>query len=190
MTPHNGEPLSLTSRRTLLALRGSSDAPHRADPEQVKQVLLAFAERLQGRYPFTFAKARRDLHSELNREIQERLVTHFLFGAISESSSLSYHLRDETWILGGKLIRHLGVGGENYCPHEFDPEEKRLAHDIGDRRFEELMRLARELGSKIQFRDGPVNATEHALAWSFRYVWQLLKAAKWEGAEHPDPHRK
>ena len=186
----NGERGLLTSRRTLLAMRSANAEPQRADPEEVKQVLLRFAERLQARYPFQFAKAKRDLPDEINREAQERLVTHFLFGAVAETSGLHHRLRDEAWALGGKLIRHLGVGGENFCPTEFDPEEKRLAHDIGERRFEELMRLTQQLGSRIQFRDGPVNATEHVLAWSFRYVWQMLKAAKWEGAEHLDPHRR
>lgn len=180
----------MTSRRILLAERGSATEPQPADLELIKRLLLGLAERLQVRYPFKFAKARRDLLSELHREIQERIVTHFLFGALSEGSRLNSKQRDDAWRLGGKLILHLGVGGENFCPKEFDAEEKQLARAIGDRRFEELMKLTQQLGSKIQFGDGPVNATEHVLAWSFRYVWQMLKAAKWEGAEHPDPRRR
>ena len=190
MTQKTGEHQPLTSRRTLLALRASGKEPERADLEQVRHLLLRFTDRLQDRYPFNFATAQRDLPSEDHRRIQECLVTHFLFGAIAEASSLDHHLRDEAWALGAKLIRHLGSGGENFCPREFDVEEKRIAQEIGERRFEELMHLAQQLGSRIKFRNGPVNSAEHVLAWSFRYVWQMLKAAKWEGAEHPVPHRR
>ncbi|MBI2946604.1 MAG: hypothetical protein HYY23_03095 [Verrucomicrobia bacterium] len=146
----------------------------------VKDHLLGFVLNLQKKYPFKFAVAYRDLESEVNKQAQERLTTHFLFSAISEMSALDPKLKEPVWLLGRLLSKQIGKGGENFRPHEFNSAEKALAQEIGEQSFEILIRKAEELSVAMKFKIGPVNSAEHVISWSFRYLGQLLKAAKWE----------
>lgn len=174
------KPKLLSSRRSLETLRNSDQASQAEHLEFVKWGIYGFLEKLQKRYPFTFAPALRGLNSEINRQVQERLATHFLIGAIAELSGLPAALRDRVWDLGGLLCKQIGRGGDNFYPKAFDPEERTLAETIGEKSFGELLLIAEELSMAMKFKLGPVNSAEHVLSWCFRYVGQLLKAAKWE----------
>ncbi|MBM3840139.1 MAG: hypothetical protein FJ398_19665 [Verrucomicrobia bacterium] len=167
-------------RKPLRLLRANLAEDQPLDANLVKEHLLAFVLKLQEKYPFRFAVAYRGLDSELNKQAQERLTTHFLFSAISEMSALDSKLKELVWLLGRLLSKQIGKGGENFRPHEFSPKERALAQEIGESSFEELIRKAEELSLAMKFKIGPVNSAEHVLAWSFRYLRQLLKAAKWE----------
>lgn len=150
------------------------------DVNLVKNHLLGFVLKLQKKYPFKFAVAYRDLESEMNKQSQERLTTHFLFGAISELSPFDAKLKDSVWALGALLSKQVGKGGENFRPREFNAREKALAEEIGEGNFDLLIRSAEALSIAMKFKMGPVNSPEHAIAWCFRYLGQLLKAARWE----------
>ncbi|MBI4663679.1 MAG: hypothetical protein HY735_33170 [Verrucomicrobia bacterium] len=156
----------------------------RLEVSVVKDHLLGFVQKLQERYPFKFAVAYRNLESEVNKQTQERLTTYFLFGAISELSGLEPAVKEKIWALGALLCKQVGKGGENFCPHEFNPAEKTLAEEIGEKHFDVLLQKAEELSVAMKFKIGPVNSAEHVVAWTFRYVGQLLKAAKWESLKH------
>lgn len=170
----------LSSRRRLETLRNYDQSSQAEHLEFVKWGIYGFLEKLQKRYPFTFASALRGLRSEINRQVQERLTTHFLIGAIAELSGLPPALRDRVWDLGGLLCKQIGRGGDNFYPKAFDSEERVLAETIGEESFGEMLLIAEELSKAMKFKLGPVNSAEHVLSWCFRYVGQLLKAAKWE----------
>ena len=150
------------------------------DVNLVKDHLLGFVQKLQKRYPFRFAVAYRDLKSEVNKQAQERLTTHFLFGAISELSPLDAKVKESVWALGALLSNQIGKGGENFRAHQFNPAEKTLAEEIGETNFALLRRSAEDLSLAMKFKMGPVNSAEHVISWSFRYFGQLLNAARWE----------
>jgi hypothetical protein len=167
-------------RKSLRLLRAHLTEDEPLDAKLVKDHLLAFVMNLQTKYPFRFAVAYRGLDSEVNKQVQERLTTHFLFSAVSEMSSLEPKPKELVWLLGRLLSKQIGKGGENFRPHEFNPKEKALAQEIGETNFEQLIRQAEELSVAMKFKIGPVNSAEHVIVWSFRYLGQLLKAARWE----------
>jgi hypothetical protein len=180
--------MPLTARRSLQALRRAASADEVSEAQILVPQIWNFAHRLQEKYPFTFVKALRDLPNEQNRWLQERLVTHFLFGAIAELSRIDEALIEKAWALGAQLSRTIGKGGENFRPQEFNEEQKRLAEEIGEKNFQLFIDLAEELSLAVSFKLGPVNSSEHVVVWCFRYLRQLLSAAKWESVpRHPVP---
>ena len=172
-----------TFRRTLRMLRNNSGGNEPIEVNLVKEHLLEFVEKLQGRYPFKFAIAYRDLKSEVNKQAQERLTTHCLIGAISELSALDPKLKENAWELAALLSHQIGKGGEHFHPLEFSEQEKALAEEIGEANVDLLLGAAEKLSLAIRFKMVPVNTSEHVISWSFRYVKQLLKAAKWESIQ-------
>jgi hypothetical protein len=178
--------MSLTARRSLQALRRAASKDELPEPQILVPQIWNFAHRLQEKYPFTFVKALRDLPNEQNRWIQERLVTHFLFGAIAELSRIDQALIDKAWLLGAQLSRTIGKGGENFRPQEFNEEQKRLAEEIGAKNFQTFLNKAEELSLAVSFKLGPVNSSEHVVVWCFRYVRLLFSSAKWESVSR-DP---
>lgn len=172
---------NLTYRHSLLARRAGGQS---VDTDVVMEHLLGFVYKLQRRYPFNFAVAYRDAQSEANKQVQERLTCHYLFGAVSEMAEVEAGIREKIWRLGGILSGQIAMGGENFRPAQFSTEEKKLAVEIGEDVFSELLIKIEELSLRMKFSIGPVNPAEHAICWSFRYVRQLLQAAKWE-SKHP-----
>ena len=170
-------------RRSLKALRARAGNGNPLALSVIKDELLGFVDELQKRYPFVFAVAYRNFSSELNKQAQERLTTHFLIGAIAELTTLDSNLKDRVWTLGGLLSKQIGKGGENFRPRQFNRSEKAIAEEIGEKNFGLLTVKADELSGALRFRMGPVNSGEHVIIWSFRYVGQFLKAAKWEGTK-------
>ena len=153
------------------------------DLETVKDHFVGFVHKLQSRYAFRFAKAHRALKDERNRWIQERLVTHFLFGSLAEGLDLPPENVEKVWTLGGRASQMIEKGGENSRPTEFDATEKNLAQEIGEKTFDLMIQRAEELSLAMKFKMGPVNVEEHVIAWCFCYVRQLLHAAKWESVK-------
>lgn len=180
--------MALTARRSIHALRCAAQPNGHPEIEVVVRHIWKFAHRLQKRYPFNFANAQRDLPDERHRWVQERLVSYFLFGVIAELSGIDDKQLNNAWSLASRLSRTIGKGGENFSPHEFTVEEKKLAEEIGKYTFMRFIQQAEQLSLKMNFKFGPVNSAEHVIAWCFRYVRQLLGAAKWEsvprGSEH------
>lgn len=174
---------SLTFRRSLKALRSSLEQNSSIETAVVKEHLWGFVDHLQRKYPFTFAIAYRNLKSERNKQVQERLTTHFLLGAISELADMDAERKELVWNLGALLCRHVGKGGENFRPHQFTASEQKLAEEIGEAQFDLLIHKAEELSMSMKFRMGPVNTIEHVISWSFLYAAQLLKAARWESTQ-------
>lgn len=173
-------PRVLASRRSLTAFRTAPPENYNVRLEAAKEHLTRFAQRLQDRYPFRFITAYRNLDSERHKQVQERLVTLFLFGAVAELSGLPPETKDRVWELGKALSRSIGKGGDNYFPREFTDAERKLAREIGEQNFHELIHHAEQLSLAMKFKIGPVNSAEHSISWCFRYLGQLLKAAKWE----------
>jgi hypothetical protein len=163
-----------------MTLRASLQDSQAPQSEIVKDHVLVFAGKLQRRYPFQFAKAFRHLEDEQNRWIQERLMTYFLFGAVAELSGIDDATVQKIWKLGVDLSRTIGKGGEHFRPKEFDSADKTLAEEIGEKNFDLLVLKLEELGHQMEFKMGPVNPAEHVIIWCFRYMRQLLLAAKWE----------
>jgi len=176
--------MSLTARRSIHLLCSSAIQNGLPDLHFIVPHIWRFVNVLQSKYPFTFATAKRDVPDEHNRWIQERLVTYFLFGVIAELSAIDQELINKTWVLGSHLSRTIGKGGENFRPREFIAVEKSLAEEIGPKNFELFAAKAEELSLAMNFKLGPVNSAEHVVAWCFRYVRQLLSAAKWESVPH------
>jgi hypothetical protein len=176
-------------RRPFETLRSGGPEDRAGRVDLVKWSIYAFLDKLQKRYPFTFAPALRGLPSELNRQTQERLTTHFLLGVIAELSELEPEVMDRVWELGKLLSKQIGRGGENFWPRQFTLAERKAAQDIGQKNYDRLLEQAEELSMAMKFKLGPVNSSEHVLAWCFRYVGQLLKAAKWESVHNEAPKR-
>jgi hypothetical protein len=173
--------MSLTTRRAVQTLlRRSHDQNRVQDLETVASHVWHFVHALQKRYPFNFATAHRDLPDEHHRWIQEQLVSYLLFGMIAELTRMEQPLADKAWVLGSHLGKMIGKGGEHFWPREFNPVEKSLAEEIGEKHFAQFVGRAEELSLAMNFKLGPVNSAEHVVAWSFRYVRQLIMAAKWE----------
>jgi hypothetical protein len=170
-------------RRSLKLLRKNSGEGNPIELCVIKDQLLGFVEELQKKYPFTFAVAYRNFKSELNKQAQERMTTHFLIGAIAELTTLESDLKERVWALGGLLSKQIGKGGENFRPRQFNRSVKAIAEEIGEKNFSLLIEKANELSAAFEFKMGPVNSGEHVILWSFRYVGQFLKAAKWEGTK-------
>ncbi len=170
-------------RRSLKLMRERSGDGNSLAPSVIKDQLLGFVDELQKKYPFRFAVAYRNFDSEVNKQAQERLTTHFLIGAISEMTTLESHLKGRVWTLGGLLSRQIGMGGENFRPRQFNRPEKAIAEEIGEQNFGLLIEKTKVLSAALEFKMGPVNSGEHVILWSFRYVSQFLKAAKWEGTK-------
>lgn len=176
---------SLTVRRSLETLRTSLREGQASQTEIVRDHILRFANILQGRYPFSFGKGFRGHVGEQHRWVQERLLTHFLFGAVAEFSGMDESLIEKAWILGTNLSKSVGKGGEHFRPNEFDATDKALAREIGEANFELLLEKLEELAHQLEFKLGPINPSEHSIVWCFRYLRLLLMAAKWESAVHP-----
>lgn len=176
---HSARPLTFS--RSLRNLRnkrrsGSSEL----DVQVVRDHVIAFVVKLQNRYPFTFAAAYRDLKSEFNKQIQERLAGHFLFGAIGELTALPDEKKDRLWKLGAHLSATIKKGGENFRPADFTPLQRELAVGITPGEYDELIQNAEELSISMGFKLGPVNSAEHVIAWCFRYVRLFFESARWE----------
>jgi hypothetical protein len=177
MLLHDHVGRGLNHRRVLISCRDSGIV---LDTDTVMEHLLGFAYKLQRRYPFAFAVAYRDFKSESNKQIQERLTCHYLFGAVGELLPADGLLKNQIWTLGGLLSKQVAKGGENFRPVDFTPGARLLAQEIGEATFVALMQKEEELALRMKFSIGPVNSAEHAICWCFRYVRQLFQAAKWE----------
>ena len=111
------------------------------------------------------------------------MTTHFLIGAIAELTTLESDLKRAGVGVGRLLSKQIGKGGENFRPRQFNRSVKAIAEEIGENNFSLLIEKANELSAAFEFKMGPVNSGEHVILWSFRYVGQFLKAAKWEGTK-------
>lgn len=171
----------LTYRRSLRSLQNPGDFGGRhLEIETVRDHFAGFVLKLQNRYPFAFVSAYRDLKSESNKQIQERLAGHFLFGSIAELSPLAPQKKAALWELGARLSRTIRKGGENFRPSDFGQKERQLAQQITPDEYDLLIQKAEELSVAMKFKMGPVNSAEHVMAWCFRYVRLFLESARWE----------
>lgn len=162
--------------------RGIDQIERSEAQDAIRHRILSFAMQMQKRYPFDFAPGHRGVDGERNRKKQEKLVTHFILRALIQSSDLNAEEKSAAGELICPLVKQIGTGGANFYPRDFNDLERALATTTTGWGFSKLILDAYELARIVQSPLGPVNSAEHSVFWSFRYVGQLLKAAKWEGA--------